>query len=109
MERERGEIGVFVCFENPTRPMLREAAEADFYRPSPLDKTTYPRIQILTIERLLGGRQPEYPKYSVDVTVRKSVKLARAAGQEESPAPTKQSRKPVASIRPETTLIKRAV
>jgi site-specific DNA-methyltransferase (adenine-specific) len=109
MEREKAEIGIFVCFEKPTRPMLREAADAEFYRPGPLDKTTYPRIQILTIEQLLNGKQPEYPKYSVDVTVRKSVKLARAAGQEESLAPTKQPRKPVASVRPETIRIKRAV
>lgn len=32
LEREHAEIGVFLCFEEPTKPMLREAAEAGSYR-----------------------------------------------------------------------------
>ena len=32
LTREKAEIGVFLCFEEPTKPMLREAAEAGFYR-----------------------------------------------------------------------------
>ena len=41
LEREKAEIGVFLCFEAPTRPMMKEAAEAGFYT-SP-DGTKYPR------------------------------------------------------------------
>lgn len=53
VRREKAEIGVFLCFEKPTKPMLKEAAEAGFYR-SP-DGSEYPRIQILTVEQLLDG------------------------------------------------------
>ncbi len=70
MERERAEIGVFLCFEEPTRPMLREAAEAGFYV-SP-DDSTYPRIQILTIEEILDGKQPQYPLHRRDATFKKA-------------------------------------
>ena len=31
LQRERAEIGVYISFEEPTKPMLREAAEAGFY------------------------------------------------------------------------------
>ena len=41
LDREKAEIGVFLCFEEPTKPMLREAAEAGFYKSA--DGTTYPR------------------------------------------------------------------
>lgn len=61
LEREKAEIGVFLSFEEPTRPMLREAAEAGFYKSGPLDEQAYPRIQILTIQQILDGKQPEYP------------------------------------------------
>jgi hypothetical protein len=39
--------------------MLREAAEAGLYKST--DGTTYPRLQILTIQQILDGKQPEYP------------------------------------------------
>jgi site-specific DNA-methyltransferase (adenine-specific) len=59
IERDKAEIGVFLCFEQPTKPMLKEAAEAGFYKSA--DGTSYPRIQILTIQQLLNGQQPQYP------------------------------------------------
>ena len=31
VEREKAEIGVLICLEKPTRPMLHEAVEAGFY------------------------------------------------------------------------------
>jgi site-specific DNA-methyltransferase (adenine-specific) len=52
--------------------MLREAAEAGFYKSA--DGSTYPRIQILTIQQLLDGRQPEYPLHRRDATFKKAPK-----------------------------------
>lgn len=72
LEREHAEIGVFLCFETPTKPMLREAAEAGLYTSS--DATTYPRIQILTIEQILNGKQPDYPLHRRDATFKKAPK-----------------------------------
>jgi len=70
LEREKADIGVFLCFEAPTRPMLKEAAEAGFYK-SP-DGTSYPRMQILTVEQLLNGQQVQYPRYARDNTFKQA-------------------------------------
>jgi len=61
IEREKAEIGVLISMEAPTKPMLKEAAEAGFYQPPGLaDK--FPRIQILSIAELLVGKKIEYPR-----------------------------------------------
>ncbi|MGA9060994.1 MAG: DNA methyltransferase [Terracidiphilus sp.] len=70
LEREKAEIGVFLCFEEPTRPMKHEAAEAGLYK-SP-DGSTYPRLQILTIQQILDGKQPDYPAHRRDATFKKA-------------------------------------
>jgi site-specific DNA-methyltransferase (adenine-specific) len=61
IEREKAEIGVFLCFEEPTKPMLKEAAEAGLYKPQTHDTRSYARLQILTVQQLLDGKRPEYP------------------------------------------------
>ncbi len=33
IEREKAEIGVLISVKHPTKPMLKEAAEAGFYQP----------------------------------------------------------------------------
>ena len=77
LEREKAEIGVFLCFEPPTRPMKKEAAEAGLYK-SP-DGSSYPRMQILTVEQLLQGRQVEYPRYARDNTFKQAPRSRGAA------------------------------
>jgi site-specific DNA-methyltransferase (adenine-specific) len=73
---EKAELGIFICFEEPTQPMLATAATAGFYTSS--DGTRYPRVQILTIEQILKGIQPQYPLHRADATFRKAPK-ARAS------------------------------
>ncbi len=70
LEREKAEIGVFLTFEEPTRPMLKEATEAGFYKSS--DGSSYPRLQILTIQQILDGKQPEYPLHRRDATYKQA-------------------------------------
>ena len=72
IEREEAQIGVLISMEAPTRPMLKEAAEAGFYKPPGLEDR-YPRIQILTIEELLAGKRVEYPRL-LEVTFKKAPK-----------------------------------
>lgn len=79
LEREKAEIGVFLCFEAPTRPMLKEAAEAGFYK-SP-DGTSHPRMQIYTVEQLLQGKQVEYPRYARDNTFKQAPRSRGAAAE----------------------------
>jgi DNA modification methylase len=60
VDREGAQIGLFVTLTPPTRPMITEAASAGFYS-SPYHGD-FPKIQILTIEGLLSGRErPSYP------------------------------------------------
>ncbi len=78
IEREKAEIGVLISMEPPTKPMLKEAVEAGFYKPPGLaDK--YPRIQILSIAELLEGKKIDYPRYAADATFKKAPKSRPAA------------------------------
>ena len=79
LTREKAQIGVFLCFEEPTKPMLREAAEAGFYKST--DGTTYPKLQILTIQQILDGKQPAYPLHRRDATFKKAPRSRPAAAE----------------------------
>ena len=61
IDREKADIGVFISIDEPTRPMLEEAAMKGFYH-SPLGRD-YPRIQILTIAKILQGIRPDIPPW----------------------------------------------
>jgi site-specific DNA-methyltransferase (adenine-specific) len=61
VQRERAEMGVFLCLETATKPMQIEADSQGFYK-SPLGKD-YPKIQIFTIEQLLSGKKPDIPPW----------------------------------------------
>ncbi len=83
IEREKAEIGVLISMQPPTKPMLKEAAEAGFYQvPGLRDK--YPRLQILSIAELLDGKRVEYPRFAADTTFKKAPK-ARKAAEEQMP------------------------
>lgn len=61
VEREKAQLGLFVTLAEPTRPMKEEAATAGYYESAVIGKS-FPKIQILTIEKLLNGtEQPDYP------------------------------------------------
>ena len=66
--REEAQIGAFLSLDPPTLPMRKEAASAGFYE-SPWGK--HPRIQLLTIEDLLGGKSVDYPQ-ATDATFKKA-------------------------------------
>jgi site-specific DNA-methyltransferase (adenine-specific) len=79
LDREKAEMGAFICFEEPTKPMIREAAEAGLYTSS--DRSTYPRVQILTIQQILSGSQPNYPIHRADATFKKAPRSRPAAAE----------------------------
>ena len=78
VERENAQIGVLLSFEEPTKPMRSEAAEAGFYK-SPWG--SHPRIQLLTIGELLDGKKIDMPPLrQTNVTFQKAAKaVARTA------------------------------
>jgi site-specific DNA-methyltransferase (adenine-specific) len=71
LQREKAEIGVYISFEEPTKPMQREAAEAGFYTSG--DGSKYPRVQLLSIKDLIeGNKNVQRPLHVRDVTFRKA-------------------------------------
>jgi site-specific DNA-methyltransferase (adenine-specific) len=58
VDREKAKIGVFITLAEPTKPMLTEAIKAGYYE---TDFGKYPKIQILTVEELFAGKQPQIP------------------------------------------------
>lgn len=61
LEREKVDFGIFITLEDPTKPMLTEAADVGLYSSSTWQKS-YPRLQILTIADLLqNDAKPDIP------------------------------------------------
>jgi SAM-dependent methyltransferase len=73
--REKAEIGLFVTLTEPTKPMKTEATKEGFYT-SPATGAKFPKIQILTIERLLEGHEkPLYPDLAMGGLTFKKAKI----------------------------------
>jgi DNA modification methylase len=60
LESEKAALALFVTLAPPTGPMLSTAALAGTYT-LPGTTATFPRLQILTIEELLAGKEPKLP------------------------------------------------
>ena len=92
IEREDAATGALICMQEPTKSMRSEAASAGFYS-SPWGR--HPKVQILTIEELLNGKQLDAPPTrQVDRTFKKAPRVAAAAAKQPSlydvqPAPIK--------------------
>jgi DNA modification methylase len=72
VDREKAEIGVLITLHEPTSQMKTEAASTGFYD-SPGMGRKYPRLQIITVNELLSGKQLEYP-LGGNVTLKSSPK-----------------------------------
>jgi site-specific DNA-methyltransferase (adenine-specific) len=59
VQREGAAIGAFLTLKPATRDMQKEAVAAGFYESESFGH--FPRIQILTVERLLAGQKLLYP------------------------------------------------
>ncbi|MBI2852845.1 MAG: site-specific DNA-methyltransferase [Chloroflexi bacterium] len=79
IEREKADIGVFVTLEKPTRPMIEEAALKGFYN-SPNGRD-YPRLQILTIEEILGGKLADIPPWIAPIAASRQVGTKKTQGK----------------------------
>ena len=84
MEREDAAVGIFITLEEPTEPMRQEAIAAGFYEPEALPGNQYPKVQILTIEQLLNGDQPDYPRFAAPQTFRKAPRRKRQQGVQQT-------------------------
>ena len=76
MDRQKAEIGVLLCMDEPTAPMRKECASAGFYT-SPWGK--HARLQVLTVENLLTGKGIDRPPTQTSVTFKKAPKAKKKA------------------------------
>jgi hypothetical protein len=56
VKREEAELGIFLSLTPPTKPMTTEAIKEGYYT-SPITGSSYPKIQILTVDGLLRGAE----------------------------------------------------
>jgi site-specific DNA-methyltransferase (adenine-specific) len=60
LQQHKAEMGIFICMTPPTKGMIEAANKSGTYE-WPVTATKYPRLQILTIAELLGGKRPQMP------------------------------------------------
>lgn len=65
VEREKAAVGILLLAHPPTKGMVQEAAQAGAYT---WGGRTYPKLQILTVEQILKGQQPDLPRGVVNVS-----------------------------------------
>ena len=81
LTREKANLGVLITLENPTQPMKKEAASHGFYE-SPWG-SRHPKVQILTVEELLMGKQPDMPSSGDLRTFKKAPKAKKVSDTRE--------------------------
>lgn len=59
MEREKADYGIFLTLEDPSEPMNKEAVITGHFKTE--WNASIQKVQILTIEELLDGKEPEFP------------------------------------------------
>jgi hypothetical protein len=81
-EREGAEIALLISLEQPTPGMVKDAASAGLYT-SGNEKMKVSRLQLLTIDGLLSGKQrAQHPDYLPDMNFKKATKEANAQQKE---------------------------
>ena len=81
IEREGAAIGVFITLEEPTQPMITEAASAGYYH-SPGWGKDYPKLQILSIAELFVGREIQMPPTEYG-TFKQAARVVQADGEQQ--------------------------
>lgn len=82
IDREKAAIGLFVTLTEPTKNMVTEGIGTGYYT-SPLTGAKFPKLQVLTIEGLLSGKeQARYPRMDAGgLTFKKAKKEEKLAEQ----------------------------
>lgn len=67
VNKQKADIGVFVCFANQvTKPMLLAAKEEGYYHKDDW-RDKFDKIQILTVEALLNGENIKVPQTQTSI------------------------------------------
>lgn len=76
LTKEEAALGVFVCLAPPTAGVLKEATQQGGYE---YGGRMYQRVQVLTVEEILGGKQPDVPKGAVNVSYQQKAQKSLAS------------------------------
>lgn len=60
VQSQKAAMGVFICMNHPTKAMLEAANHSGNYA-YPVNGKVYPKVQIITVEELMNGKQPTIP------------------------------------------------
>jgi len=82
VDREKATLGFFITLDRPTRPMTKEAGACGFYT-TPLGNRNIPRLQIRTVEELLGGRPFDLPVTAPRAGIKRAEAIKEDPGQQE--------------------------
>jgi DNA modification methylase len=82
IDREKAAMGFFVTLADPTKHMVTEGVGTGYYT-SPLTGAKFPKLQVLTIDGLLSGKErAEYPRMDAGgLTFKKAKKEEQKADQ----------------------------
>jgi site-specific DNA-methyltransferase (adenine-specific) len=83
VEREGAAIGVFITLEEPSQDMKTEAASSGYYHSLLWDRD-YPRIQILTIEELLNGKEIDMPPVKSRKTFKQAKRITKSDASQDT-------------------------
>ncbi|MDA0041899.1 DNA methyltransferase [Brachyspira hyodysenteriae] len=62
MENNKADMAGFICYADPTQDMLNEARKAGYFKLQyNMFNTEYKKVQILTVEEILNGKDFELP------------------------------------------------
>ena len=76
VDNQKAAGGIFITLEPPTEDMRKKAVEAGRYTSALWVKTDYPKIQILTVQHLLDGTEPDTPPLQDPFTKAPPVEVA---------------------------------
>lgn len=65
VDREKAKMGLLITLTEPTSAMRKEAVSSGYFRTEA--QGDFAKIQIMTIEELLGGKKPHLPWVAPDV------------------------------------------
>lgn len=82
IERECSAMGFFVTLADPTGPMTKEAIAFGYYDQDRFGPE-YPKLQILTIEGLMDGRErPRFPDLTLGRSTSKRAAVEDVSGEQ---------------------------
>lgn len=60
VQSQNAAMGIFVCLQKPTKGMTDAANHSGVYT-YPVNNQKFPKVQIITVEELMSGKQPSMP------------------------------------------------